>query len=479
MNKIKKILSEDFSKSILGTIPLSIICTDQIVLEIYPVIKDLEDLGFSVLLADSYLEFRLNYEENYRAEIESGSFKNHSLIILTTNSLEFIDYDIYELAESEQRVFNYSFGQLFPSNISAVATISKNIPTQADEWMSFSNDFGRLLSKFNSSNEVIEFLPILSHLINKINSNFSKWCEFNYSKLLTESFIQKPRTLNNILPYIAYQRRKNKLEKIALLVFDGMSFDQWEYMKNIAKLPASIHIEEQAIFTMIPTLTSVSRQAIFSGKLPKDYQGSINTTLKEQDLWNSFWSSENTQDTLFVKPLEDFPKQMVLLEEAITQGEPKILGTVFPIVDELMHKTSQGYPEIYSSIKLWMRNHFFIRIVTLLLDNEYEIIITSDHGNIEALPGKKINEGIIVDTKDQRVRIYDRESAREKAFQNYSGLIKINPVTYALPENYYALVHEKAEYFGTNGSIITHGGLSFQEAIVPFIQLWRNNDEPT
>ena len=107
----------------------------------------------------------------------------------------------------------------------------------------------------------------------------------------------------------------------------------------------------------------------------------------------------------------------------------------------------------------------------MLLDNEYEIIITSDHGNIEALPGKKLNEGIVVDTKGQRVRIYDRESAREKAFQNYSGLIKINPVTYALPENYYALVHEKAEYFGTNGSIITHGGLSFQEAIVPFIHI--------
>jgi hypothetical protein len=77
--------------------------------------------------------------------------------------------------------------------------------------------------------------------------------------------------------------------------------------------------------------------------------------------------------------------------------------------------------------------------------------------------------------KGQRVRVYDREITRDNALNRYAGLVKLDNQIYALPDDYLPLVHEKANYFGTGKSAITHGGLSVQEVIVPFIHIKEQN----
>ncbi|MFX4128997.1 PglZ domain-containing protein, partial [Enterococcus faecalis] len=39
----------------------------------------------------------------------------------------------------------------------------------------------------------------------------------------------------------------------------------------------------------IPSITSVSRQSIFSGKLPLNFSDKINTTNYEEKQWKDFW----------------------------------------------------------------------------------------------------------------------------------------------------------------------------------------------
>ena len=48
-------------------------------------------------------------------------------------------------------------------------------------------------------------------------------------------------------------------------------------------------MRESATFAWIPTLTSVSRQSIFSGKPPLYFPSSINSTNSEERLWKQFW----------------------------------------------------------------------------------------------------------------------------------------------------------------------------------------------
>jgi len=468
-------IKEAFSTDLIGTIPLSVIKTSQSVIDTFDISGFLTHRGYTVLHNDPYLQFRCIYETQYRQRLEAGDLEGFSLVIITTDSLNQLDFDILEQAEREYRVFDYSFSQVFPPEISAIEKLLSQVPKEADEWINFAQELGMFLYQFRKNDKTRKHESLLIQLLNKSNAEFSKWCDSHYSLILNASYIN-PKTLNNILPHIAYKRRKKDIDKVALLVLDGMSFDQWEMIKREISNLATDLIEETGIFTMIPTLTSVSRQAIFSGKLPKDYSQSINTTQKEKEFWEMFWVEENPQSITFIKPQEDFQEQIEELKASIEDDRIKIIGTTFSIVDELMHKMSQGYSQMYSSIVLWLRQGYFKDTIKKLLENDFDIYITADHGNIEAFPGRNLYEGILVDTKGKRVRVYDRESAREKAMSNYEELMKIESEKYALPENYFAVAQTKAEYFGNAGPVITHGGLSIQEVIVPFIHIKKEQE---
>jgi len=57
-----------------------------------------------------------------------------------------------------------------------------------------------------------------------------------------------------------------KKNKIALLVFDGLAIDQWIQIRESLTIRSSMFdFDEGACFAWVPTLTSVSRQALFSG----------------------------------------------------------------------------------------------------------------------------------------------------------------------------------------------------------------------
>ena len=71
--------------------------------------------------------------------------------------------------------------------------------------------------------------------------------------------------------------------------------------KNYLKAKRNWLFEERATFAWIPTLTSVCRQALFSGRLPFYFQDSINTTAKEEKQWQNFW--DERRRVLYLKGL--------------------------------------------------------------------------------------------------------------------------------------------------------------------------------
>jgi hypothetical protein len=79
-------------------------------------------------------------------------------------------------------------------------------------------------------------------------------------------------------------------ERIALLVFDGLAMDQWIQIREyLAERVPGFSVDESACFAWLPTLTSVSRQALFSGLRPREFANSIETTSLETSLWVRFW----------------------------------------------------------------------------------------------------------------------------------------------------------------------------------------------
>ncbi len=84
--------------------------------------------------------------------------------------------------------------------------------------------------------------------------------------------------------------------KIALLVLDGLAFDQWLLLrKNLEACDKAWRFQESTAFAWVPTLTSVTRQSIFAGEPPLYFPDSLETTSKEKIHWLRFWEDQGVQ----------------------------------------------------------------------------------------------------------------------------------------------------------------------------------------
>jgi len=110
----------------------------------------------------------------------------------------------------------------------------------------------------------------------RLNGLFADWLETHYASLINLP-PSTPAMLHHVPRHLARYIEDQKSDKVALLVIDGLSLEQWVTVRNIIQTQSSdLILRESATFAWIPTLTSVSRQAIFAGKPPIYFPSSIN-----------------------------------------------------------------------------------------------------------------------------------------------------------------------------------------------------------
>ena len=130
-------------------------------------------------------------------------------------------------------------------------------------------------------------------------------------------------------------------------------------IKNYLKAKR-VAFEERATFAWIPTLTSVCRQALFSGRLPLYFQDSINTTAKEEKQWQNFW--DERRRVLYLKGLgSSWDADLEQLDP-----EAEVLGLVVKTVDEIMHGMKLGTRGMHQQIQLWLEGGYLLNLIDWL-----------------------------------------------------------------------------------------------------------------
>jgi hypothetical protein len=342
------------------------------------------------------------------------------------------------------------------------------VESSYSEWLSFAMKWAELRFMVNTTNYIDE-LNRFNQISSTLQISFTKWLINHYSVLINYP-PTKPVMLHHIPRYLERKMRSKVNTKLALVIVDGLSFDQWVTVKQILhEQYPSYTMEESAIFAWIPTLTSVSRQAIFSGKSPNLYPNSINTTEKESDLWSHFWENAglSCREIGYQRSLGDGNVRDIL-DEKFDLNQTKVLGLVVDKVDKIMHGIQTGSKGMHNQIKQWCQEGFLSSLINYLLDNGYQVWLTSDHGNIECKGKGCPSEGAIAETRGERVRVYSTTELRDRFARSFPFAIKWDPV--GLPDNYYPLVVEGSDAFVKEGEIIVgHGGISMEEVIVPLI----------
>ena len=263
--------------------------------------------------------------------------------------------------------------------------------------------------------------------------------------------------------------------KVALLVVDGLSFDQWLVIREeLIRQQPQLIFRENAIFAWVPTITQVSRQAIFAGRPPFYFPKSIQTTDKEPDLWTQFWADQglSKNQVKYSRGLGD--GSLDSIEELLSHPQARVAGLVIDKVDKIMHGMELGAAGMHNQIRQWAQQPYLASLLDLLLDKGFCIFLTSDHGNIEATGCGRPSEGAVADLRGERVRVYSDTLLRNKVQDQFPSAIQWPSV--GLPEDYLPLIAPGRLAFVREGEqTVSHGGLAIEELIVPLIQIERKD----
>ena len=344
------------------------------------------------------------------------------------------------------------------------------------EWLQFQRRYAQLvrLSTLYGSGET-QRNQVLA-IRQACNKTFLSWLQNHFDSLLFERG-KTPVLVSQIQPYLA--SKKENQNRLALVVLDGMSYAQWLTIKaGIEKDLPDYTFEENGCFAWIPSLTSVSRQSIFSGLAPRYFGPSIETTQAEEKLWAAAWQKEipylAQKEVSFVKGLGDGNAEHDLAQISFAT---KYLGLVINSVDTIMHGMTLGELGMHDILRTWLSGKYLVLLLNGLTDRGFDVYITSDHGNLESMGTGVIKEGVLAETKGQRVRTYSSKALRDSTVEQYQDrFIAWDSTT--LPEGYEVILAEGHGAFINQGArVIAHGGASLDEVIVPFIHILRKQHE--
>lgn len=353
--------------------------------------------------------------------------------------------------------------------------VEKELPTaeaRYSDWTAFALKWAELSSLVHCGNST-EYQTRLREIGDALNTIFAAWLADHYSSLINLP-PTNPAMLHHVPRRLARDIEDSGSSRAALIVVDGLALDQWVTIRQLLqKQDANLVMRESATFAWIPTLTSVSRQSIFSGKPPLYFPSSINSTNSEEKLWKQFWEGHGLSrlDVAYQRGLGDGDAAGVL-DSAIHPGKTKVVGLVVDKVDKIMHGMQLGSAGMHNQIKQWCHAGFLSAMVGQLLDYGYEVWLTADHGNIQCEGKGRPSEGVIAETRGERVRVYPTPELRAQVAGAFPFAYEWQPV--GLPADYFPLVAGGRDAFVNPGdAIVGHGGVAIEEVIVPLVKFER------
>lgn len=328
------------------------------------------------------------------------------------------------------------------------------------------------------------------------NAEFAKFVEHNYLDWINgqDAPVLSPQLVaNSVLPLIDANR------PVIFLVMDNLRLDQWLAIEDL--LYPYFNISKSYYFSILPTATPYSRNAIFSGLFPSEIEQ------KYPEIWEKGADDDKSRNRYERQLLEKQlgrknyhlrpePKYIKILDTGEAKNlekninsysKLKLVSVVLNFVDFLAHSRSDSEvlkeiapdePAYRSLTRSWFEHSHIFRVLKKASRMKSTIILTSDHGSIRSLRGAKV--------------IGDKETSTNLRYK-YGRSLKCDPKhaihipepqDFRLPvrrlntnyliakEDYYFVYpteyHHYLKYYRDS---FQHGGVSMEEMILPVIQL--------
>ncbi|MGB3545377.1 MAG: PglZ domain-containing protein, partial [Saprospiraceae bacterium] len=325
---------------------------------------------------------------------------------------------------------------------------------------------------------------------------FSKHVERNYLSWVREeegSPLMSNRLLRErVLPHITEER------PTVMVLLDNMRFDQWKVIEPI--ITELFRVEEEGyFFSILPTATQYSRNAIFAGMMPSEIEQHYKEWWKND---NDEGGKNNHEADLLGKQIDRLVRRDIkwdytkvtkvnyarqMQDNALNYLNNDFSVIVYNFIDMLSHARTEmevlkelaGDEKAYRSLtKSWFENSPLWQALQRMAERDINLIVTTDHGtirvnspsrvvgdrdtttNLRYKVGKNLQyqSGDVLEVRDPKAAMLPRPNVSSTFIFAKEDKFFLYPNNYNHYNNYYR-------------NTFQHGGISLEEIVCPIIRL--------
>lgn len=384
----------------------------------------------------------------------------------------------------------------------------------------YQKDFRNLFMTLNSSPNIAEWKELYKKLVywelemsNKSDSSEmlevfnTQKVEANndFFKFVSRNYIDWINKTTKELPLFSHQLFSDKIaphlskkQPTFMVLIDNLRYDQWKSIEPILNGQYAT-LDEDMFFSILPTATQYSRNAIFAGMTPLEIEKKFPKFWKndDEDCGKNLFEKNLLAEQLKRLKLDDLKWDYVKItnnDDAKSMEDNihnylknDLTVIVYNFVDMLSHARTEmevlkelaGDETSYRSLTVsWFEHSPLFRALKKIAEKDIQLIITTDHGTTRVKsPSKVIGDRSTTTNlryKHGRNLQYEPKDVFDVTNPNKAGLPQPNvnskyifakgDVFLCYPNNYNHFVNYYRNTF-------QHGGVSLEEMLIPIVRL--------
>ena len=337
------------------------------------------------------------------------------------------------------------------------------------------------------------------------NKEFSKYVEKNYKTWINaKEDYEKPILTTEIVERYVTDLLKETNKSVFFFVIDCLRLDQWLVMEK--HLNELFKINKEYYYSILPTATPYSRNALFAGLYPSEiekYYPQLWASGNDDEKSMNKYEKELLQlllDRKRIKLKNDLKYIKIIDPEVGRNFEQNILSykstqftaVVVNFLDMIAHGRSDSdiLKEIAPDEAAYrsLTNSWFIHssllatFKALSKMEDVKIVVTTDHGSIRSLRGAKVLGDREASTNlrfkyGRNLKADDKNAVYIKNAEDYKLPKRGVTINYIIAKEDYYFVYptDYHKYLTHYKDTFQHGGVSMEEMIIPIIFLTSKN----
>ena len=346
-----------------------------------------------------------------------------------------------------------------------------------------------------------EMREVLQSQKQEANTEFFKFISKNYARWVNPRSTESPIMSHNLLQFKVLPHVEKGTSTFFILL-DNLRIDQWKAIQPIFAESFRI-LEEDSFYSILPTATQYSRNAIFSGLMPLDIEKQFPSQWKNDD---EEGGKNLFEDEFFRAQLKRLKKDQlktsytkVLNYQAgqdLVNNIHNLLNNdlniiVYNFVDMMSHARTEmevlkelaGDEISYRSLTAsWFEHSPLHQALKKVADKKINLILATDHGSVRVKTPYKVvgDKQTTTNLRYKHGRNLNYEAKEVLAFRDpkEAGLpvpTVNSSFIFAKGDGFLCYPNNYNYYVNYYRNTFQHGGISLEEMIIPVIRMASKN----